>query len=222
MDPVTISEPGGSSASIAAHLGFNCYEFKSFIDADRTIEVIDCEPNFIDGDKRPSANGIPLLFPFPNRIRDGRFHWDGTDYELPADLVKHDANGNAIHGFCLDRPWRVIERLGRSVTGEFQLSIDAPERKHLWPADFIIQVTYTIDGPVLRSTIRVTNPDSKPLPWGFGTHAYFKLPLAANSDPKHCLIQADASQQWPLMDCLPSGSPGPVSESADLRGRCVL
>ena len=216
MAPVVISEPGGSTASIAAELGFNCFEFKS-VSASGTVDVIDSEPGFADGDKRPSANGIPLLFPFPNRIRDGRFSWDGQDYQLTAENARHDGDGNAIHGFCLDRPWRIVKQSEDSVTGEFQLSVDAPDRKELWPADFIIQVSYTVDGPALRSTIRVTNPDSKPLPWGFGTHAYFKLPLGADSDPKHCLIQANASKQWPLTGCLPTGSPGPVAENADLR-----
>ena len=217
MNPIVISGPGGSSASIAAELGFNCYEFKSSTTGGGVVDVIDSEPGFIDGNKRPSANGIPLLFPFPNRIRQGRFRWDSKDYDLPEDKVGYDGDGNAIHGFCLDRPWRVVNRSDHSVTGEFQLSIDAPDRREFWPADFIIQVTYAVDGPALRSDIRIINPDSKPLPWGFGTHAYFKLPLGPESDPKHCLIQADASKQWPLTACLPDGSPGPVSASADLR-----
>lgn len=216
MATVVISDPGGSTASIATHVGFNCYEFKS-VSAGGTVDVLDSEPGFDDGDKRPSANGIPLLFPFPNRIREGRFSWEGQDYQLTEDKVHFDGDGNAIHGFCYDRPWRIVDQSESSVTGEFQLSIDAPDRKELWPADFIIQVSYTVDGPILRSTIRVSNPDSKSLPWGFGTHAYFKLPLGADSDPKHCLVQADAARQWPLTDCLPSGSPSAVAESADLR-----
>ena len=44
-----------------------------------------------------------------------------------------------------------------------------------------------------------------------------KLPLGTESDPARCLIQAPASTQWPLTDCLPTGSPGPLAESADLR-----
>ena len=157
MNPVVISEPGGSSASIAVEAGFNCYEFKSSITGGVVVDVIDAEPGFIDGDKRPSANGIPLLFPFPNRIRQAKYSWDGRDFDLSGDKVGHDPDGNAIHGFCLDRPWRIVSRSEHSVTGEFQLSIDAPDRRDLWPADFVIQVTYAVDGPTLRSDIRIIN-----------------------------------------------------------------
>ena len=29
--------------------------------------------------------------------------------ELPESAVGHDPNGHAIHGFCLDREWQLVE-----------------------------------------------------------------------------------------------------------------
>ena len=75
----------------------------------------------------------------------------------------------------------------------------------------------TVRGATLHSEITVSNPDSKPLPWGFGTHAYFRLPLATDSNPNRCLIQAPAYQQWKLDACLPDGARSDVASSADLR-----
>lgn len=209
-------EASGSSAQIAAHLGFNCFDFRAVVEG-RAVEVIDAHPGFSQGGEKPSWNGIPLLFPFPNRIRGGRFTWSGKEYHLPEGSVAYDAAGNAIHGFCLDRPWRVTESTASSVTGAFQLSVDAPDRRDFWPEDFLIEVKYTVQGATLRSDIRIVNPGDSPLPWGFGTHSYFRLPLSADSSPGRCLVQAPASQQWELEDCLPTGVRSPVTESQDLR-----
>jgi aldose 1-epimerase len=206
----------GATARILPDLGFNCFEFKTFI-AGQRVDVLDASPQFATGQEKPSGHGIPLLFPFPNRIRGGRYSWEGRDYEIPPAHASHDATGNAIHGFCLDRPWRVISRGADFALGQFELSKDAPDRLSFWPADFRIEVRYQVRGNKLRADIRLVNPSAVSLPWGFGTHPYFKLPLGAKSRPTHCLVQAPASEEWELIDCLPTGRRLPISEPKDLR-----
>ncbi|APZ92146.1 aldose 1-epimerase [Fuerstiella marisgermanici] len=198
-DPIT-----GSSAQIAAHLGFNCFDFTARVN-DESVAVIHAAEGFADGTKPPSHSGIPLLFPFPNRIRSGRYSWDGKDYELPESLVGYEGSGNAIHGFCLDRPWRIVSQTESSVTGVFQTSKDAPERLPLWPADAEIEICYSLNNACLRADIEVGNPSDTPLPWGFGTHAYFKLPLSRNSDADKCAVYAPVKKTWELNGCLPTG-----------------
>lgn len=195
----------GSTAQIATHLGFNCFDFQAVGTDGRTVSVIEADPNFTTDASSFSRNGIPLLFPFPNRIEGGRYSWNGKDYHLPESLVGYEGQGNAIHGFVLDRPWRVIEQTESSVTATFQLSIDDPERCHLWPADAEIQIKYSLSGSTLRADITVRNPSEEPLPWGFGTHAYFRLPMAEGSSADTCTVYAPAEKQWVLNDCLPTG-----------------
>ncbi len=204
MSIVTLHD-GVSSASIAVEFGFNCFAFETRIGNDR-IEILDSHPDFAQTGERPSGNGIPLLFPFPNRIRDGRFSWDGQDYEIPSA----PGRPHPIHGFALDTPWRVIEQTESHVIGEWQLSLDAPNRLGFWPTDCQIQVKYELSGPQLRSRIRIINPDSRPMPWGFGTHAYFRLPLSSGSRLSDCLIQAPATEQWLLADLIPTGERRPA------------
>lgn len=210
-DPVT-----GAHAKVATDLGFNCFEFVARLSDTETVDVIDAAEGFENGDKPPSHSGIPLLFPFPNRIRGGRYRWDGNTYELPESLVGYEGNGNAIHGFALDRPWRVTEQTESSVTGTFIISQDAPERRPLWPTDGQITVRYSLNNNTLRADITVHNPGDEPLPWGFGTHAYFKLPLAASSQPGHCTIYAPVQQQWELEGCLPTGRLRPADDNGRL------
>lgn len=217
MSLLTLTDPTtGSTARIAPSLGFNCFEFTARV-RDWTIRVLEADPAFSAGSLRPSGHGIPILFPFPNRIRDSRFVWDGREYFIPADVGLHDKNGHAIHGFCLDRTWRVTEHGERFAVGQFQLSIDAPDRRALWPADFQIEARYELRGSTLRCDLRVENPDSVPLPWGFGTHPYFHVPLDESSRLSSCLVQVPANQEWLLKDCLPTGDRRDVPPEKDLR-----
>ncbi len=210
------SQDSASTARICVDRGFNCIEFKADAGAGRCVDVIDSEPGFESGAGRVSGNGIPLLFPFPNRIRGGRYSWRGQEYHLPEELVGYDNTGNAIHGFVIDRPWRVVDQGPDFATGEFQLSVDAPERRKLWPADFTIRVRYALSGGTLRSVFQVINPDNVSLPWGLGTHSYFKLPLASTSQASKCLLSAPVAQQWKLDECLPSGEKSAIADDVTL------
>lgn len=213
MAVLTITDPhSGSTARIAPELGFNCFEFRAMVDG-KPVDVLDSVPGFEAGGQKPSGSGIPILFPFPNRIHTGRFQWHEKEYSLPTT----DKFGNAIHGLCLDRPWRVIEQKDDLVTGQFQLSIDAPDRMSLWPADFVIEVDYEIVHNRLRANFRIGNPSNRALPWGLGTHPYFKLPLSPNSQVGDCLIEVPADRRWELSNCLPTGNLLDLDESYDLR-----
>lgn len=218
MSVLTITDPhSGSTARIAPELGFNCFEFRAIVGG-KPIDVLDAVPGFEAGGQKASGSGIPILFPFPNRIRAGKFQWNGIDYALPTT----DKFGNAIHGLCLDRPWRVIEQKDDLVTGQFQLSVDAPDRLKLWPTDFVIEVDYEIVRNRLRANFRIGNPSNKPLPWGLGTHPYFKLPLGSASQVGDCLIEVPSTKRWELVDCLPTGTLLDLDERYDLRDGAYL
>lgn len=215
---ITITDAAtGSQATIAPELGFNCYSFQVSVQGE-LIEALDIDPDFLAGKSRPTRSGIPILFPFPNRIREGKFTWDGKDYVLPVS----DTFGNAIHGFCADRPWKVVNQGSDFVTGQFQLSLEAPDRLSLWPADFRLQVEYRLHRNRLRASYTISNKGPGRLPWGLGTHAYFKAPLGSQGRWEQCTAEVPASEQWELIDCLPTGKIVPVSTSKDLRGGVSL
>lgn len=216
MNIVEISNGQGSRARIAVDLGFNCFSFTAVTANGNSVDVLSATEGFESGGHPASRSGIPLLFPYPNRIAGGRYSWNGSDYQLTPDVVPFDKTGNAIHGFCIDRPWRVVSQSQSSVTAVFRTSVDAPERLNLWPADAEIEVTYELSGACLRSIIKVHNPSTQPLPWGFGTHAYFRLPLSSASSAAQCTIYAPASRVWELDECLPNGKTEAVSEKPDL------
>jgi aldose 1-epimerase len=215
MTPLVLSNTHtGAMARILAEVGFNLFQLRMPVGS-RTIDVLDATPDFAESGESPNHNGIPLLFPFPNRIRGAGFTWEGRDYVL--DGVHQDGQGNAIHGLVMDRPWRVTYHDEIAALGQFQLSLDAPDRRKLWPADFLIEVRYQLRDAGLRCDVRVVNPDRVPLPFGFGTHPYFRIPLSAGSRGRDCLIQVPAATEWELVGCLPTGKRLPVAGRKDLR-----
>jgi aldose 1-epimerase len=217
LDPTIfrLDDGAGNRAEVWPALGFNCFLWQTVRDG-RTLDLLDADPGlFRDG--RPTRSGIPILFPFPNRIRGGRFTWDGRAYALPLNSTPP---GHAIHGFACRRPWRVVgqgaDATSAWLTGAFRGSLEAPDCRDLWPADYEIRLTYRLGDGWLRQEAEVTNPDTEPLPFGLGYHPYFHLPFAATGDAADSLVSVPARSFWRLHDCLPDGDRRPVDAARDL------
>ena len=217
-DVLELRTEGGARASIAVSRGLNCFALRLSAPGGTSVDVVEAEPGFGTGEGKATRNGVPILFPWPNRIRAARYRWDGRDYDLSDAPIGFDSAGNAAHGFCVDRQWRVVESGADFVVGQWQISRDAPELAEFWPGDGIITVEYRLKDSSLTMDIAVRNPSPEPFPFGFGTHAYFKLPLADGSDAGACTVSAPAASQWQLEASLPTGKIDQVGEDADLRG----
>ena len=100
-------------AQIDVGKGFNCFSWQALA-PEGPREMLWRDPGFPYGEARPSSSGIPILFPFPGRIRGGMLHYQGKDYQLPLN----DRLGNAIHGFVYTREWRIIQE-SRSGSGVY-------------------------------------------------------------------------------------------------------
>jgi aldose 1-epimerase len=211
--PVVVLEESGGAAQavVAPQSGFNAYRWRVQHTVAGLLDLLHADPqNFITG--RPTRNGIPILFPFPNRIRDGRFTWEGKTYQLP---LNDPAQKNAIHGFACRRPWRVVSQGADDssawVTAEFQGSVDAADVRDLWPADYRLRVTYRLAGLALRVEALVENPDTRPLPFGLGYHPYIHVAFAGG-DPAAYAVCIPAVAFWELRDTLPTGRRLPVDQ----------
>jgi aldose 1-epimerase len=190
----------GSTARILVGLGFNCFSWRPTLD-DGPREMFWADEGFEAGDKRPSSGGNPLLFPFPGRINGAAYSFEGRDYQLEPS----DAFGNAIHGFVFNRPWRVVDQSAARLVAEFQASVDDPSILDRWPSDFHIRVSYEVRGNELVSVIRYENTGDGSLPCGFGTHAYFRLPLAEGSRVDDTIVTAPINEFWELEKMVPTG-----------------
>ncbi|MFI5046034.1 MAG: aldose 1-epimerase family protein [Acidimicrobiia bacterium] len=115
------------------------------------------------------AHGSPLV-PWPNRLADGRYSWDGTAYQVA--LTEPDKQ-NAIHGFLRWEPWvaRVHEadRVVMGVTLHPQSG---------YPFALGVEVEYRVGPEGLVVTTTATNVGDAALPYANGQHPY----LSAGDD----------------------------------------
>jgi aldose 1-epimerase len=152
-----------------------------------------------------SARGQPLI-PWPNRLRDGQYSWDGTQHQLPlSEPAKH----NAIHGLVRWTNWTTA----RQSTSEVQLRhVLHPQPGY--PFTLALSVTYRLDESGLTVTTRATNLGSSRLPYAAGQHPY----LAAPDVVDDCRLQLDATTYLPTDGRgLPTGTAPVAGSEYDFR-----
>ena len=92
VEIVRLRAPGDTSAEVVPTWGGSCIAFRAA--GHSVLEAVSLD----EIAKKPTSYGIPILFPFPNRIRDGRFSWEGKDYQLPGtDHIQHQPVGPIKH-----------------------------------------------------------------------------------------------------------------------------
>ncbi|MGH7640373.1 MAG: aldose 1-epimerase family protein [Candidatus Dormibacteria bacterium] len=109
------------------------------------------------------AHGMPLV-PWPNRLGDGRYHFEGRDYQV---ALTEPEKQNAIHGFLRWRPWALHHREGSRLTLAATI-FPMPA----FPFQILVQVEYRLGDEGLEVATTATNRGRWPCPYGAGQHPY--------------------------------------------------
>jgi len=206
-----VDAAAGSRAVVFPARGFNCASFQ-VLDGDEQVELLWKAEGFESGAARPTSSGIPLLFPFAGRLAGTSFEFEGRRYELNAG----DPLGNAIHGFACFRPWKVSERSASRVVGTFRAADFGAEILDHWPSDFLLTAEYRLQGSALQLELTVENTGDRRLPFGLGTHPYFRVPLGSAGTADGCVVSVPATTYWELKGMLPTGRKLPLPEEREL------
>ena len=118
-----------------------------------------------------------LLAPWSNRVRGGRFRFEGREHAMRPDWP----DGTAIHGLVKDKPWRILDRSPVSVRLGFDSRDHAPSG---YPAAFSCAARYELEGAVFRASLAVTIDEEAeaPAPVGLGFHPFFPRRLWDEQD----------------------------------------
>jgi aldose 1-epimerase len=114
----------------------------------------------------PSGRG-QLLLPWPNRIQDGSYEFDGVRHQLP--LTEPDL-GNAIHGLSRWAAWRVAGHEPGRVALEHTIHAQPG-----YPFTLALRVQYELSEEGLSVRTTATNVGADPCPYGAGAHPYLTL-----------------------------------------------
>jgi aldose 1-epimerase len=212
-----IDTAGTVRAEVWPQWGFNCLKWQLRQADGSWADVLFHMPDW-ESNPVPTRSGQPILFPFPGRLRDGRFTFDGKTYQLP---LTDNTKLHSIHGFTPRNRWRVVssnaETGSAAVTGEFNLAKDLPDALPCWPADFVFQVTYRLFPNKLRVEAHVENAGTGRLPFGLGYHGYFQLPGVGDPDVANYTLQANVRELWAAENNLPTGERTALPAALDFR-----
>ena len=117
-------------------------------------------------DKVSGGRGQNLI-PWPNRIRDGRYTFDGTTQQLP---LTEPARRNASHGLARYVPWVLVDHKADSVTNRIRIH---PQPG--WPGTLESTITHQLSQDGLTVTVEATNAGTTDLPFGYGAHPYLTV-----------------------------------------------
>jgi len=169
----------GFSCKVFPHLGGSIQEL--IIDEISIIKSISLDESGMEKYKTtyPSA----ILFPFPNRVAQGKYSFNGEPFELEINEPEFN---NAIHGLVSDKQFSVGEVNGQSISLRYE-----HDSSHGFPFPFEFLITYSFSEKGLSLKFEVTNLGTQSFPFGMGWHPYFEL---GNYD--HCRVDFSAEKKY--------------------------
>lgn len=131
-----------------------------------TVDGVDLVPRYPDDLPTPAASGV-VLVPWPNRIRDGKYSFDGEDQQLAISEPKF---GNASHGLLRFGTYHALEH------SDEQLVLGAEVVPQTgYPFHLRTRVTYTLRADGLHVSHAIENVGSKAAPVALGVHPYLHI-----------------------------------------------
>ncbi len=108
-----------------------------------------------------------VLVPWPNRIRDGRYSFNGTDQQL---ALTEPTKRNAIHGLLRWASWSLVEHATDSVTVAASI-VPLPG----YPHGLRVETRWSVGPAGLRAEHLATNVGKTHAPFGLGAHPYLVI-----------------------------------------------
>lgn len=141
-----------------------------------TFDDVDVTCTYPEDQLPPKGCGITLV-PWPNRIRGGKYSFQGTDYQL---ALTEPAARNAIHGLGRWARWTEVRHTHDSVT----LLLDIVPQNG-YPFEIRATVTYALhEEHGLEVTLGAQNLGRVRAPFGAGSHPYLSTRGHALADTR--------------------------------------
>ncbi|MDB4175779.1 aldose 1-epimerase [Flavobacteriaceae bacterium] len=111
-----------------------------------------------------------ILFPFANRIKDGKYTFKNSKYKLECNETYKK---NALHGLVYNKTFVLINKKLTSDFASVTLQYKDYGKTKGFPFKFHIEVTYTLNKTGMTLAIKVKNKGKKTFPFTLGWHPYF-------------------------------------------------
>jgi len=169
------NEHSGEYISIIPAYGGNINELvlekngnlNTIIAGDKTIETLAGKnENYYRGAK---------LSPFPNRINNGQFTFNGIEYLLKTNNPPH-----ALHGLIWNQSFEIKEQFCSDTFAKLTLIKKCESLHSGYPFSYQMELEYKLEANQLTSKTKITNTSYDSIPIGDGWHPYFTAGLKIN------------------------------------------
>jgi aldose 1-epimerase len=167
-----VTEDGVAVAELGAQIDIACGEQRVAVvglgGGIRSYEV--AGRPFLDGfppGERPTSGRGQVLAPWPNRIENGSYAFNGKRLQLPLTEPEH---GNAIHGLVRNAEWNVVDFAADRVLLDYVL-----EPQPGYPFRLGLSIEYIVSDTGLTVQTTAWNLGAEPCPYGSGQHPYLTL-----------------------------------------------
>ena len=131
--------------------------------------IIDYDPALL---KSSDFTGTPVLYPTPNRVKEGVFVFRGKVY----NQVKR---GRRVleHGLVYDEPWELVGANASQTEALLSARILWSPDSRLFcafPFPHSLMLTFRLMDGAIEIAYKITNLGAHEIPYGFGLHPYFQ------------------------------------------------
>ena len=136
----------------------------------RSFTVDGAETLYTFAEDEPAGSKGRQLVPWPNRIRDGRYTYEGVTRQLAVNEIDRNT---ALHGLAQGAAWQVV----RQASDEVVLStVIYPQQGWDWVLE--VAIGHRVDDAGLTVTVDAKNLGAGTAPYGYGTHPYVAADVA--------------------------------------------
>jgi aldose 1-epimerase len=165
--------------------------------------------NLAEFKAKPAMTGIPLLWPWANRIDQNSYYANGKIYDFNLGLgnVRLDANRKPIHGLLSTfSGWKLVSCRADGHAAEVTSRLEFwkyPDLMEQFPFAHTIEMTYRLKEGVLQVETVLHNYSVEPMPVAIGFHAFYRV---NDAPPEQWKIHLGAREQLVLSrELIPTG-----------------
>jgi galactose mutarotase-like enzyme len=144
----------------------------------RGEELLDRQAGLLAYARTGAVMGVPLLYPWANRLAGHDYVLDGHAVRLPPGppLVHCEEHGLPIHGLLHASPhWRLTAHDRSLIAAELEFWAH-PELLAAFPFPHVLAIEATLSAERLRIATTIRPTSAAPVPIAFGFHPYLRLP----------------------------------------------
>ena len=151
----------------------------------KSLKLLKSNEEFMwDADPKFWGRTSPVLFPIVGGLKDGKYSYHGTTYEMGQ------------HGFARDNEFKVVSQEGTKIV--FLFESDEKTLKN-YPFEFKFYIEYSLENGWLSIEYRVENLSREEMYFSIGAHPAFSIPTGKDVKISDYYLEFEKKETAPIL-----------------------